>query len=69
MHLTNYAINKSSADFQQTKNPQEAADGHKRSLFHVMERLRQDVNSRPHAETAATKPPTACVQSLQFRGI
>ncbi|XP_026190220.1 probable beta-tubulin polyglutamylase [Cyclospora cayetanensis] len=42
MHLTNYAINKSSSEFHFSQNPQEATDGHKRSLFHVLERLRQE---------------------------
>ncbi|KAL8436910.1 hypothetical protein Efla_002108 [Eimeria flavescens] len=42
MHLTNYAINRSSTQFQQSTDPQDALGGHKRSLFHVMERLRQE---------------------------
>ncbi|KAL8271061.1 hypothetical protein Esti_005046 [Eimeria stiedai] len=42
MHLTNYAINRSSTKFQNSTDPQDALDGHKRSLYHVMERLRQE---------------------------
>ncbi|PHJ21909.1 tubulin-tyrosine ligase family protein [Cystoisospora suis] len=42
MHLTNYAINKSSSNFTPNRDPSNPSKGHKRSLFHVLDRLRQE---------------------------
>eukprot|EP00070_Physeter_catodon_P015683 XP_023973835.1 probable beta-tubulin polyglutamylase [Physeter catodon] len=42
MHLTNYAINKSSSNFEQNCDPGNASLGHKRSMFHVLDRLRKE---------------------------
>eukprot|EP00820_Chromera_velia_P007819 Cvel_4144.t1-p1 / transcript=Cvel_4144.t1 / gene=Cvel_4144 / organism=Chromera_velia_CCMP2878 / gene_product=Probable beta-tubulin polyglutamylase, putative / transcript_product=Probable beta-tubulin polyglutamylase, putative / location=Cvel_scaffold177:107363-119403(+) / protein_length=1059 / sequence_SO=supercontig / SO=protein_coding / is_pseudo=false len=39
MHLTNYAINKCSGHFRQNREWEDAADGHKRSLRHVLSML------------------------------
>ncbi|KEP63820.1 UNVERIFIED_CONTAM: Tubulin-tyrosine ligase family protein [Hammondia hammondi] len=42
MHLTNYAINKSSSNFTPNKDPANPSKGHKRSLFHVLDHLKNE---------------------------
>lgn len=42
VHLTNYAINKLSANFEENTDPNDATDGHKRSWEAVCERLRDE---------------------------
>lgn len=44
MHLTNYSINKASPDFQRNRQADDAQEGHKRSLFHVLQRLQAEVS-------------------------
>ncbi|CBZ53330.1 tubulin-tyrosine ligase family domain-containing protein [Neospora caninum Liverpool] len=42
MHLTNYAINKSSSNFTPNRDPANPSKGHKRSLFHVLDHLKSE---------------------------
>ncbi|KFH11009.1 Tubulin-tyrosine ligase family protein [Toxoplasma gondii VAND] len=42
MHLTNYAINKTSSNFTPNKDPANPSKGHKRSLFHVLDHLKSE---------------------------
>ncbi|PFH38709.1 hypothetical protein BESB_010510 [Besnoitia besnoiti] len=42
MHLTNYAINKSSSNFKPNRDPYNPSKGHKRSLFHVLDQLKRE---------------------------
>ena len=42
MHLTNYAINCKNPDFEENVNPEDAGDGHKRSLQAILQLLEED---------------------------
>jgi len=41
MHLTNYAINKESADYEQNTDANKDNEGHKRSYARVLEMMRE----------------------------